>query len=317
MIPLFRINPLIIILTYFRINILFVNTLSNNPSKITAMLFSVIAVIVTSVLMYFIVCFERDNHNRTLINQLVSSVMWCGLFWNVVIQPTAFIRYIIGPIDSTLLCGIDTVLRNTVCMHTLLLFDSIIIVRYLFLFHLKNPTALQDAFWKVLLNIWIFSASLLLQCVYMILPGKNPINFYMCVGKYPVRFQNIPIKMNFSLFILAMLSGFVHLFVGLFKIKYNLKNNLNDAKSLYTFTSNTIGTFSLLASSIIIPMLVNKMEPDELDTYPNYLLLYIFHHYLIEFYLIVICVTYFCNSKALRMKFLADLKVFLSLCKTS
>ena len=279
------------------------------------MLFSVISMTVTSVLMYYIICFEHDNHNRTLINQLVSSLMWCGIVWNVVIQPIALIRYIIGPINSILLCGIETTLRNVICLHALLLLDSSIIVSYLFLGHLKNPTAVQDDFWKFLLNIWIFSACLLLQCVYMILPGKNPINFYLCVGKYPVRFQNIPVKMNSSFWFLAMLSGLVHLFVGLFKIKYNLKNNQNvDTKSLFNFTSNLVVTFSLLAFTLVISMLVNKMEPDDLDIYPNYLLIYVFHHFTTQFNLIVICTTYFYASKALRTKFMTDLKIFLNLC---
>jgi len=279
------------------------------------MLFSIFSIAITSLLMYFIIKFERNNHHRTLINQLVSSLMWCGMFWNIVMQPITFIRYIIGPIDSILLCGFDTIMRNVVCMHALLLFDSIILVRYLFLCHLKNPTALQDTFWKVLLNIWILSTCLLLQCVYIILPGKNPINFYMCVGKYPVRFQNVPVKMNFSFLILAVLSGFIHVFVGLFKIKYNLKNSQTvDAKSLFTFTSNVVGNLSLLAVSFIFPTLINMKEPDDLDTYPNYLLLYVLHHYTTEFNLIVICVTYLYQSKILRTKFLTDIKLFLNLC---
>ena len=199
-------------------------------------------------------------------------------------------------------------------MHALLLLDSSIIVSYLFLCHLKNPTAVQDDFWKFFLNIWIFIACLLSQCVYIILPGKNPINFYMCVGKYPVRFQNIPVKMNFSFLILAVLSGFIHVFVGLFKIKHNLKNNQTvDTKGLFNFTSNIVGTFTILAFTSIIPVMVNKMEPDDLDTYPNFLLLYILHHYLTEFNLIVICITYFYASKALRTKFISDFKVFLDL----
>ena len=281
------------------------------------MVFSTMSMTVTTVLMGFIIHFERDNHNRTLINQLVSSLMWCAVFWNVVMQPVTFIRYIIGPIDSIIFCGIETVLRNVLCMHALLLFDSIILVQYLFLFHLKNPTAVQDDFWKFLLNIWIFSACLLLQCVYMILPGKNPINFYMCVGKYPVRFQNIPVKMNISFWFLAMLSGFIHLYVGLFKIKYNQKNKANvDTKSLFNFTSNIVGTFTLLAFTLVTTILVNSKEPDDLDTFPNYILLYILHHFTTQFNLIVICITFY-TSKALRTKFMMDLKVFLNVYNSS
>ena len=125
-------------------------------------------------------------------------------------------------------------------------------------------------------------------------------------------------KMNLSVTFLAIVSAFVHLFVGLFKIKYKLKNNINvEAKSLFAFTTNMVGTFSLMSVLSLIPMLVNKKEPDELDKYPNYLLLFVLHHYTTEINLIFICVTYFCNSKALRTKFLADFKHFLNLFNSS
>jgi len=34
-------------------------------------------------------------------------------------------------------------------MQGFLLFDAIIVVKYIFIFYMRNPTAVQDDFWKV------------------------------------------------------------------------------------------------------------------------------------------------------------------------
>jgi hypothetical protein len=43
-----------------------------------------------------------------------------------------------------------------------------------------------------------------------------------------------------------------------------------------------IGLFSLVAVSMVVPAVVNKMDPALLDVYPNNLLLYALHHYIAE-----------------------------------
>jgi hypothetical protein len=39
-------------------------------------------------------------------------------------------------------------------MLLMVFFNMGVIVRYLFTFHSKNPTAIQDDFWLVFLNLW-------------------------------------------------------------------------------------------------------------------------------------------------------------------
>jgi hypothetical protein len=39
-------------------------------------------------------------------------------------------------------------------MQIFIFFNMAVIVRYLFIFHSKNPTAIQDDFWIVFLNLW-------------------------------------------------------------------------------------------------------------------------------------------------------------------
>ncbi len=61
-------------------------------------------------------------------------------------QIPAIIRYIVGPFPE-MICHVDTILRNFYTMQGLLFLDAMTLVRYIFLFHIKNPAALQDDFW--------------------------------------------------------------------------------------------------------------------------------------------------------------------------
>ena len=58
--------------------------------------------------------------------------------------------YIYGPLRSTpAICTVHVYISITTMMQGLLLLDAIIIVKYLFIFYMKNPTAVQEDFWKV------------------------------------------------------------------------------------------------------------------------------------------------------------------------
>jgi hypothetical protein len=279
--------------------------MANSPAKIAALSFSLISTILITPFIVFVIKFERDNHNRTLINQFVSGNMLIGILWNLIMQTFTFYRYLIGPIDSTFVCSLDSILRNGFCISALLLFDAMIIARFTFLYFLKNPTALPDNFWKMFINAWIAVFCVISQSVFLMLPGKNPINYYMCVGKYPEEFHNQPVKVNYSVLIVSIFSIALHIIAAGIKLK--IKDNL-EARSMFSKTTNTIGIMSLMCVAFIIPTLINKKEPEELDTYPNYLLLYALHLYLTECNIIAIGTTYFYKSPALRKHLFSNLK---------
>ena len=71
------------------------------------------------------------------------------------------------------ICFIDTVIRNVFVMQGLMYLDAIIIARYVFLFHVKNPTALQDDFWRLFLNCWTLGVGIINQVIYFLMPGKT------------------------------------------------------------------------------------------------------------------------------------------------
>ena len=151
---------------------------SNRPSKLVTVAYSTILGLVCTPFLYSIILFERDNHHRTLINQLVASLMWTGIFWNLTVQPLAFYRFIFGPVTWEFFCSFNSVVRNAIPLHILLLLDAILIVKYVFTFHMKNPTAMQDDFWKNFLNLWIMICVSISQVIYVMAPGEYHVR--MC-----------------------------------------------------------------------------------------------------------------------------------------
>jgi hypothetical protein len=277
--------------------------MSNSPSKIAALMFSLILPIFVTPILFYVINFERDNHNRTLINQLISGIMFTGILWNLTMQPIMSFRYIAGPIENRFLCSLDLILRNGICIHSLLLFDSVMIVRLIFIHFLKNPTAVRDDFWIVFINAWTAAFSAVSQTVFLLQPGKDPINYYMCMGKYPIEFQNQPFKVNYSFLVVCIFSIVLHLAAVVVKLK---TKDIFEHKSLFSKTSNTIGIISVMCVAFIIPSLTNLKEHEELDKYPFYLLLYAHHLCSAELIMIVIGTAYFWKTPALRNHFYTD-----------
>jgi hypothetical protein len=58
-----------------------------------------------------------------------------------------------GPFPE-LLCQLDYLIKNIIVLKGVAFVDFIIIIRYILTFHSKNPTAVQDDFWNLFLNIW-------------------------------------------------------------------------------------------------------------------------------------------------------------------
>ena len=57
-------------------------------------------------------------------------------------------------------------------------FSIPLIVRYVFIFWLKNPACLLDDFWNWFLSVWIVGFSAVTQFVFMLQPGIKQLIFY-------------------------------------------------------------------------------------------------------------------------------------------
>ena len=102
----------------------------------------------------------------------------------MLIQSTEIIRNIFGPMSASF-CFLKTVYRNSLTNQALLYLDSIAIIRYLFIFWLKNPGAFQSEFWYAFIRRWIIAASFISNFAWSFKAKRLTINFYICSGLDP------------------------------------------------------------------------------------------------------------------------------------
>ena len=93
------------------------------------------------------------NQNRTLINQLVSSVCWNAILQNCTILPLEIILNLFGPF-SLKYCSFVQVIKNSLYLDMLILITFVTIVKYLYIFVLKNCAGNYTEIWCLLINIF-------------------------------------------------------------------------------------------------------------------------------------------------------------------
>ena len=142
------------------------------PSVIIGLFLTLISICVLIPVLYSIIWYEKfgSDKKRTVLNKLVGSVCWYTIVVYMVVQIPELIRYCYGPLP-TFLCYLHLIIKSTLAIQLMLIFDAISILRYIFIFWLKNPYNFSDDFWNVFINLWISSFSLMTQIVFVILPG--------------------------------------------------------------------------------------------------------------------------------------------------
>jgi hypothetical protein len=289
-------------LLFFRDTYYFTTIYDFHLSNIFALCVSAFSSMLITPVQYSIIWFEKDNQNRTLINLLISSLVWCGIAWNIIVQPWTLVLYLIGPINNPLICNIDTVLRNVVLMEASILQVAVFVALYICLFHVKNPTALQEDFWHLFINTWTLGCSLISQSVYILWPGKSPMNYYLCLGEYPTAQQGVPVKANLPLMIAGLFCIIVFIGAKMPNRKLKALKDLpvqRNTHTLFTFTTYSVALVLVVLSSLVL-VKINSLEAEELDSYPNYILVYLQHHYLPQIIIPLITLTFFYKKTLLR-----------------
>ena len=96
-------------------DIYFDSVFEDRPLKRLSILVSIVGGGICIPFVYGIIWFEENNHMRTLINQLVASICWYTILWNVLVQLSAVVLYSFGPL-GVFLCSFDLVVRNAISM---------------------------------------------------------------------------------------------------------------------------------------------------------------------------------------------------------
>ena len=133
-----------------------------------------------------VIWYERNcgNRFRTVLNQLFATEAWYILFYTLLIYIPDGLRFVIGPFDD-LFCDIHVVFQNTMWHCILLTADLMIILRYLFVFRIKNFAIIDDDLLAMSINLSIPIISIWIAIVRRFTPGRLPLYYYLCSGLDP------------------------------------------------------------------------------------------------------------------------------------
>ncbi len=183
----------------------------NRSSKVAIILTSFIIDLVNIALAYGVIWYDHFGIDlkRTLMNKLVTSICWAAIIDVPLIQLCEIPRYFFGP-QPALFCFVQSFLKNSIKWQILLLLDASILARYIFIFWLKNPSAVHDDFWSIFTNLWIAGLSVITNFVLFSRPGgKMPIHYYVCANIDPASEAHLPSSAGF----IDVLSILLHLII--------------------------------------------------------------------------------------------------------
>ena len=278
---------------------LFENIFILSWSMSLGILASVLNITIITPLSFAIVWYERhgtDNH-RTLLNQLVSSICWNIIIQNMTAVPMDIFLNLHGPLGKGF-CYMLGLIKYCGFIHIVLLLTFLTIIRYLYVFVVKNPAGFNNDIWCLFINLFSVLLSILSQLTFLILPGRQMVYFNICAG------INISItsvesgKRNYVIFCLILISIFCYTFTYV-KIKLlerksspqtssvqiKVKNGWTLPPVNFVFEKNTLANLGtiLLCLGVIIGIVgvflgMNIMSPQTLAKYPYFFIFHFFQH---------------------------------------
>jgi len=295
---------------------------SDNAYKYVFIVATILCIITTVPGFYSVVWFEKfgSDKRRTVFNKLLSSMCYVGMFANVFVQGLFVLRFVYGPLPNIVCFWLCLSKRVTINFGFLVL-DSISVVRYIFIFWLKNPAAFNDEFWHVFITLSCILMSFGFQVIRATIPGNQLVEYSLCTGDDPTPYFFLPsfgrgYIESFSL----ILQISIYIKIGLYKKKarkrigpetywQHLKNAfLMDAEkqSLSSLAIDIVLAFVLAFGSVFI-VLVNFKSCSDFLMNPKFIVVY--HTYMLfpcisTLIFVVVC---FVKNPSLRQTILREL----------
>ena len=276
-----------------------------------SLIVSIPSTIITLPLIYGIIWFEKNNHQRTLINQLVTSICCYHIGWVCFIYINIGIHLTLGT-TGPFLCALEIIFQNVVGMQTIFLLEAIVVTKYTFVYFLKNPVAIHDEFFQFFINISTLMLSFLSQSVYMRMPGRNPTSYYICMGSFPLSQLPNPVKPNLPYFSLMILSTFTHMITALkmrmaketvvvpaTQTPFSNNHVENNQDILANLNSNIISMIWISIAGCVT-YLYNELSPENLNMFPNYLIVFFCHLWLPQVLSYATIIVYYRSHKNLQ-----------------
>jgi len=259
----------------------------NNAYKTISIIFATVSMPVCTVLLYGIIWYERfgSDNKRTLANKLFSILCWSSIC-ALLVSSLDIVRYVVGPLPGYV-CFLAVIARNVIRTQILLLYDAVLVTRYVFIFWIKNPGGVDDDFWCLFLSIMVIGLSTIMNFVIYTLPVKRPMFYFVCADTDPhldLAKSNKPVAIEEILSVLLLI--FIKLRISLHKRKTQPTESTNvfhrsfvlaiiEKQNIADFTSNFIGLSSLVGFALLA-LKFNSMTINEINQFPHFLLLYLF-----------------------------------------
>ena len=229
----------------------FLNKLyASNGPKILMLVSSVIFSIIIVLVICAIIWYERNgsDEKKCLPKRLYLHAWQSACFWLCILLPFDIVRYCFGPFP-TQACQFIYYLKAGITMQGILILDSILISRYIFIFFLKNPAGVYDHFWSTFLIIWIALFTWISQFVVMIAPTRHFVEVYVCAGVDPSTDFVLPERNYLFDYTFKLMSFLLHLITGMHIEIYKWK--LTKINAVYHPRSKSFWLFSVNKDTLV------------------------------------------------------------------
>ena len=304
---------------------IFCGVFENRPSKFVSIAISAILTLLNNGLLLGMIWYERygSDYHRTLMNKLFASVCWTAIAHNNNTVLDIFGIFFGTRLPS--LCYIQLYLKVTATSVFLLQYDAIIITKYILIFWLKNPGAVNDDFWCIFINCWVCFASFLYDASRFFLPGRVNFSYFICSGTSPESDLEMPkrggsVVENFTviLYIVVMIRILIHK-RGQLGVpsrhsavsRFRVQDLVNLDKSTIAKASTNLIVVFCFACYIYLFAKTKTMNYLSYNLYPNYFIVYIHLLLWTPFIIFLACSLYYIRHKPLRETLLRELKEYL------
>ena len=303
-----------------------------NSSKIIGILISLFNILFVTPFFCYIIWYERygANHRRTLINQFVASNCYYAIAYLVIVQSLDVVTSAFGPFSIGQLgfafCHVKRFIRSVIVFQVIQTIAATILIKYIYIFIVKNPSDVHDEYWCLFMNIWTLFVSLITQFVYQFLPGRNLTTIYVCTGYFDRSLLHLPVKVNqfTQIFMIVLIILVVIAFtkINLYKRKNRVETISPNAVSSWTYPSNVkqmlntslvnLATIAfaliLIVPSVTVPLYLSFNDPELLNLSPNYQIYHFSDHGLILISMISRLAIHYVRNQVMRKTIFREIK---------
>ena len=189
----------------------FCGMFQRTPMKTAVIFISSLLTLIDVAILCGVIWYQQNgsDNKTTLMNRIFTSLCCTGLL-TMFNGLTDIIRYTVGPFPP-LLCTLQLAFKRISKDAILFYYNAITLSRSIFIFWLKNPTAVNDNFWITLINKLAMTSCTFVAIVYSLLPGPKLLAFYTCCDINPGKDVKLePPKDGFILFLTLILQIFAN-----------------------------------------------------------------------------------------------------------